>query len=144
MPRTFCSRASSCSLLTRFRLVEDDDVRKATWVVVSSLFTLCWSKWRASIIVTMPSSANLSRIAASTKNVARPAPDWRARWFRAQFGRTCPPPHEIAEDADQIAAYGAADAAVVHLEDFFLGVDDQLLVHADLAEFVSNDAILWP
>ena len=28
---------------------------------------------------------------------------------------------EFAEDADEVAAHGAADAAVVHLEDFFLG-----------------------
>ena len=44
--------------------------------------------------------------------------------------------HEAAEDADEIAADGAADAAVVHLEEFFVGLDDELVVHADLAEFV--------
>jgi len=44
--------------------------------------------------------------------------------------------HEAAEDADEIAAHGAADAAVVHLEELLVGLDDQLVVHADLAEFV--------
>jgi len=44
--------------------------------------------------------------------------------------------HEAAEDADEIAANGAADAAVVHLEELFVGLDDELVVHADLAEFV--------
>ncbi len=29
----------------------------------------------------------------------------------------------LAEDADEVAAHGAAYAAVIHLEDFFLGVD---------------------
>jgi len=40
------------------------------------------------------------------------------------------------EDADEIAADGAADAAVVHLEEFFVGLDDELVVDADLAELV--------
>ena len=47
--------------------------------------------------------------------------------------------HQVAEDADQVAADGAADAPVVHLEDLFLGVDDQLLIDADLAELVLDD-----
>ncbi len=46
---------------------------------------------------------------------------------------------QVAEDADEVAAHGAADAAVVHLEDFFLGADDQLLIDADLAELVLDD-----
>ena len=46
---------------------------------------------------------------------------------------------QVAEDADQVAAHGAADAAVVHLEDFFLGLDDQIFIDADLAEFVFDD-----
>ena len=49
------------------------------------------------------------------------------------------PLHQVAEDADQVAADGAADAAVVHLEDFFLGVDDEVLIDADLAELVLDD-----
>ena len=35
--------------------------------------------------------------------------------------------HEVAEDADQVAAHRAADAAVVHLEDLLLGADDELV-----------------
>jgi hypothetical protein len=53
--------------------------------------------------------------------------------------RTCPALHQVAEDADQVAPDGAADAPVVHLEDLFLGVDDQVLVDADLAELVLDD-----
>ena len=44
--------------------------------------------------------------------------------------------HQGAEDADEVAADGAANAAVVHLEYFFLGADHELLIDADLAEFV--------
>ena len=50
-----------------------------------------------------------------------------------------PPLHQVAEDADEVAADGAADAPVVHLEDLLLRVDDQLLVDADLAELVFDD-----
>ena len=49
------------------------------------------------------------------------------------------PLHQVAEDADEIAAHGATDAAVVHLEDFLVGVDNQRVVYADLAEFIFND-----
>src|SRR5580704_1530262 len=38
--------------------------------------------------------------------------------------------HQSFDDPDQIAAHGAADAAVVHFEDFLLGVDDQVVVDA--------------
>ena len=47
--------------------------------------------------------------------------------------------HETAEDADEIAADGAADTAVVHLEELFVGLDDELVIYADLAEFVFDD-----
>ena len=47
--------------------------------------------------------------------------------------------HELAEDADEVAADGAAEAAVVHLEDFLVRVDDEGVVDADLAELVLDD-----
>ena len=50
-------------------------------------------------------------------------------------------PHQPVDDAHQVAAHGAADAAVVHLEHFFVGVDDELVVDADLAEFVDDDGV---
>jgi hypothetical protein len=46
---------------------------------------------------------------------------------------------EVAEDADEVAADGAADAPVVHLEHLFVGVDDEGLVDSDLAELVLDD-----
>jgi hypothetical protein len=46
------------------------------------------------------------------------------------------------DDAHQVAADGAADAAVVHLEHFLVSVDDQLVVDADLAELVDDDGEL--
>jgi hypothetical protein len=43
--------------------------------------------------------------------------------------------------ADKIAAHRAADAAIVHLEQFFLAVHDQIRVDADLAELVDDDGV---
>ena len=43
---------------------------------------------------------------------------------------------QLGEDADEVAAHAAADAAVVELEDLLVGLDDELVVDADLAEFV--------
>ena len=46
------------------------------------------------------------------------------------------PLHQVAEDADEIAAHRAADAAVVHLKDFLVRLHDEFVVDPDLAEFV--------
>src|ERR1700691_5117047 len=43
---------------------------------------------------------------------------------------------QISQDADQVAAHGAADAPIVHLEDLFLGIDHQFLIDADVAELI--------
>ena len=52
------------------------------------------------------------------------------------------PLHQPLDDADEVAAHGAADAAVVHLEDFLVGLDDEVVVDADLAELVDDDRVL--
>ncbi len=49
--------------------------------------------------------------------------------------------HQAFDDADQVAAHRAADAAVVHLVDLFVGLDDEVVVDADLAELVDDDRI---
>ena len=47
---------------------------------------------------------------------------------------------QLAKDAHQIAANGAADAAVVHLDDLFgSAVDDQIVVDALFAELVLDN-----
>ena len=53
-------------------------------------------------------------------------------------------PHQPVDDAHEVAAHGAADAAVVHLEHFLVGADDEVVVDADLAEFVDDDGELLP
>ena len=49
--------------------------------------------------------------------------------------------HQAVEDAHEVAAHGAADAAIVHLEHFLVGADDEVVVDADLAEFVDDDGV---
>ena len=49
--------------------------------------------------------------------------------------------HQPVHDAHEVAAHGAADAAIVHLEHFFVGADDEVVVDADLAEFVDDDGV---
>ena len=44
--------------------------------------------------------------------------------------------HEVAEHANQVSAHRAADAAVRHLEDLFVSVDDERLIDADLSVLV--------
>jgi hypothetical protein len=65
-----------------------------------------------------------------------------AIWFfasGASFSRSL-----TVDDAHEIAAHGTAHAAVVHLEYFFIGADDQVIVDADLAELVDDDGVLSP
>ena len=49
--------------------------------------------------------------------------------------------HQARDNPDQVAAHRAADAAVVHLEDFLVGADDQVVVDADLAELVDDHGV---
>src|ERR1700730_11625106 len=49
--------------------------------------------------------------------------------------------HQAFADAYEVAAHGAANAAVVHLEDFLVGIDHEVVVDAELAEFVHDDGV---
>ncbi len=50
-------------------------------------------------------------------------------------------PHQAAKNSYEIATHRAADAAVVHFENFFFRIDDEVIVDSDLAEFIDNDGI---
>jgi hypothetical protein len=52
-----------------------------------------------------------------------------------------PAPHQAAKNSYEIATHRAADAAVVHFENFFFRIDDEIIVNSDLAEFIDNDGI---
>ncbi len=57
---------------------------------------------------------------------------------------TAAPLHQPVDDVDEVAAHGAADAAVVHLEDFLVRADDEVVVDADLAELVDDHGVALP
>jgi hypothetical protein len=49
---------------------------------------------------------------------------------------------QVAEALDQVFADAAAEAAIVQLENFLVGADDQLVVYARLAEFIDDDGAM--
>src|SRR5262245_43955494 len=49
--------------------------------------------------------------------------------------------HQAFDDAYEIAAHRAADAAVVHLEHFLVGVDHEVVVDAEFAELVDDHGV---
>ena len=51
--------------------------------------------------------------------------------------------HKTAEDPDQIASDGTANAAVVHLKHFFICIHDQVVVDPRLAKFINNHGIFF-
>ena len=51
------------------------------------------------------------------------------------------PFQEVFHHPDEVAAHGAADAAVVHLVDFLVGLHEKVVVDADLTEFVDDHRI---
>ena len=71
--------------------------------------------------------------------------DWRrvgkARGFDQNAVELALALQQVADDADQIAAHGAANTPIVHFEDFFVGIHDELVVDADVAEFVDDDRV---
>ena len=46
---------------------------------------------------------------------------------------------QVQQDAHQVAPHGAADAAVVHLDDLLVTLQQQIVVDALLAELVLDD-----
>ena len=53
-------------------------------------------------------------------------------------------PHQTLDNADQVAPHRAADAAIVHLEDFLIDADDEVVVDADLTELIDDDGVFLP
>ncbi len=118
---------------------------KAIWFLASGASRRRAASHLASAIVTTASSRAEARTSSSTKKVcadrrrvgeARRLDDDRVELALAL--------HQPLDDADEVAAHGAADAAVVHLEHFLVGADDELVVDADLAEFVDDHGVFAP
>src|ERR1700730_18195732 len=99
---------------------------------------------------TSPSSAGLTRsvllmMMTSAKAIWFLASGASRRRWESHFASATVDPafalHQALDDADKVPAHGAADAAVVHLEHFFVCADDELVVDADLAKLVDHDRV---
>ncbi|ENN87451.1 hypothetical protein RHSP_28281 [Rhizobium freirei PRF 81] len=65
----------------------------------------------------------------------------KARRFDDDAVKAAGTAHQALDHADEVAANRAADAAIVHFVDFFVRLDDEVVVDADLAEFVDDDGV---
>ena len=63
----------------------------------------------------------------------------QSRRFNDNAIKLIAPLHQPGQDADQIPAHRAADASIVHFEHFFIGIHDQVVIHAQFAEFIDHD-----
>jgi len=52
--------------------------------------------------------------------------------------------HQAFDDAGEVAAQVQQIAAVVHLANFIVGIDHEVVVDAELAEFVHDDSVFCP
>ncbi len=51
--------------------------------------------------------------------------------------------HQPGQHTNQVSPHGAADAAIVHFKDFFVGIHDQLVIDADFTELVNDDGVFF-
>ena len=59
--------------------------------------------------------------------------------FHQHIVELIPALHELTENSDEVAAHSAAKATIVHLEDLFVGLDDQFVVDTDLTKLVLDN-----
>ena len=89
----------------------------------------------ASSLVLRPTFSSMKKVCATGAGSARPG------GLDDDGVELALAPHQPVDDAHEVAAHGAADATVVHLEHFLVGADDQLVVDADFAELVDDDGV---
>ncbi len=115
---------------------------KAIWFLASGASFRRSDSHLASATVTTASSLAASDTSSSTKKVCATGAGSARPVVSTMMASNLPLPlHQPVEDADQVAAHRAADAAVVHLEHFLVGADDEVVVDADLAELVDDHGV---
>ena len=142
MARMRASTSSNSSALTRSVLLRRMTSAKAIWFFASGASLSRSLSHLASATVTTASSRVLrldilvdKKGLGDRRRIGEPG---RLDDDRVELALAF---HQALDDADEVAAHGAADAAVVHLEDFFVRPDDQIVVDADFAEFVDDDGV---
>src|SRR5262249_205923 len=51
------------------------------------------------------------------------------------------PPYQVVENANEIAAHSAANTAIVHFKNFFVGPDHAIVIDADFADFIDDEGV---
>jgi len=51
--------------------------------------------------------------------------------------------HQFSDDTDKVPADTAAYTSIIHLDYFFIAIDDQLAVDTDFSKFIDNDSNLF-
>ena len=121
-------------------LVENDDVRKG-----DLLLRLMRAIQRTGEMLRVNNSDNRveTRVLAtssSTKKVcATGAGSASPVRLDQDSVETATPEHQAFDDADEIAAHRATDAAIIHLEDLLVAVDDEIVIDPHFAELIADN-----
>src|SRR5579863_7982000 len=141
MARMRASTSLSSADETRSVLLIRITSAKAIWFLASGASLSLSLSHLASATVTTASSLVCRPTFSSTKKVCATGAGSEPRGLDDDGVELSLPSHQVVEDAHEVAAHGAADAAVVHLEHFLVGADDKVVVDADLAEFIDDDGV---
>ena len=142
MPRMRASTSRSSASVTRSVLLSRITSAKAIWFFASGASLSRSFSHLASATVTTASSLVLAAdVLVDEEGLRHRRRVGQAGGLDDDGVELALAPHQALDDADQVAAHGAADAAVVHLEHFLVGADDQLVVDADLAELVDDHGV---
>src|SRR3979490_26913 len=144
MRRMRASTEARSSAVARSILLSSTISAKPSCSCASGARSISPRRCLASTTVTMASSLVWRRTSSSTKKVWRDGGGiGKSGGFDDDTIHATLAPHQAAKNSYEIAAHRTADAAVVHFEDLFFGVDDQVIVDSDLAEFIDNDGIAF-
>ena len=142
MPRMRASTSRSSASVTRSVLLIRITSAKAIWFFASGASLSRSRSHLASATVTTASSlVLLADVLVDEKGLRHRRRIGEAGGLHDDRVELALAPHQPVDDADQVAAHGAADAAVVHLEHFLVRADDQVVVDADLAELVDDHGV---
>jgi hypothetical protein len=137
------TRRSSCLELVsahEVRLVEDKDVGERNLllalarVIEVQVHVLCVDEGHDAV-----QREELAKVVVDEERLRHGTWVGHARGFDQNVVELVLPLHQVTEDADEVASDGAADAPVVHLEYFFVGIDNQRLIDSDLSKLVLDD-----
>src|SRR5881397_2498445 len=141
MPRMRASTSASSGLETRSVLLSTMTSAKAIWFLASGASFRRSLSHFASATVTTASSRAFFCTSSSTKKVCATGAGSASPVVSTMMASNLPLRFISPSRMRTRSPHGAADAAIVHLEHFLIGSDDEVVVDADLAEFVDDDGV---